>query len=437
MLTNIRAGAKWLSEREIWLLIPAIALTMFRPTWAPWGLMLCGLLWLVRWVGQGYLTVQTPLDRPIILLLLMMPVTFLATTDFRLTINNVSWLLAGLAVYYGIVNWIKHSAQVALLGLGISAFGLLLSVSAPFIVRWFVDKKQFLGVPPVLYNLMPTLVDDTVHPNMMAGALVMLLPFSFALFITSVARPWPVKRYFLDCRVCLFSTRWFQILIHGSASLVMSIILFLTKSRGGWLAATAVFFLVLVRQWKCLLGLLVLLPVSIVWLASQHWLNTLLNTIATSGTISGIEGRLEVWSRALYMIQDFPFTGVGMGTFQSVANALYPFFLAGPNAEIPHAHNLLLQVGVDLGVPGLVAFIAILILVTWSAMRSLMYYGRLREEFMTTMAWAGLVSIGGMLIHGMVDATTWAVGRGAFVPFIVYGVLIALEQRPQKRSSTD
>ena len=48
------------------------------------------------------------------------------------------------------------------------------------------------------------------------------------------------------------------------------------------------------------------------------------------------------------MIQDFPFSGIGAGTFESVANVLYPFFLAGPDAKIPHAHNLLLQVAVIL-----------------------------------------------------------------------------------------
>ena len=43
--------------------------------------------------------------------------------------------------------------------------------------------------------------------------------------------------------------------------------------------------------------------------------------------------RLEIWSRAIYMLQDFPFTGIGMGAFRQVANLLYPFFLAGPDAE--------------------------------------------------------------------------------------------------------
>ncbi len=58
------------------------------------------------------------------------------------------------------------------------------------------------------------------------------------------------------------------------------------------------------------------------------------------------------------MLQDFPFTGIGMGTFTQVADRLYPFFLYAPGT-VEHAHNLFLQVGVDLGLPGLIAWLAI------------------------------------------------------------------------------
>ena len=39
--------------------------------------------------------------------------------------------------------------------------------------------------------------------------------------------------------------------------------------------------------------------------------------------------------------------------------------------------------------------------------------------------WASLV---GMVVHGMVDATTWIVGRGAFVPWMVIGAIQALHR---------
>jgi putative inorganic carbon (HCO3(-)) transporter len=158
-------------------------------------------------------------------------------------------------------------------------------------------------------------------------------------------------------------------------------------------------------------------------------LPTLLDWIGTSGTIQGWDKRVEIWSRALYMIQDFPFTGIGTGTFQSVANALYPFFLAGPNAEIPHAHNLLLQVAVDLGIPGLIAFLSILFLVFRSALTSVQFYLQKSEKSLAAVAWASLASLTGMLLHGMVHASSWIVGRGAFIPWLVIGLATALNQK--------
>jgi putative inorganic carbon (HCO3(-)) transporter len=84
-----------------------------------------------------------------------------------------------------------------------------------------------------------------------------------------------------------------------------------------------------------------------------------LEAASSSGELA-LVGRVEAWQRAIYMIQDFPFTGIGIGTFDPVADALYPLFLVSPDLDVAHAHNNLLEVGVDLGIPGLVAYVALL-----------------------------------------------------------------------------
>lgn len=93
----------------------------------------------------------------------------------------------------------------------------------------------------------------------------------------------------------------------------------------------------------------------------------LFDAATTDATFGGLEQRVEIWSRAIYMVQDFSFTGVGMGaSFGRVADLLYPFFLAPPG-QIPHAHNLYLQVAVDLGIPGRPAWLAVLFTVMVAA----------------------------------------------------------------------
>jgi len=91
----------------------------------------------------------------------------------------------------------------------------------------------------------------------------------------------------------------------------------------------------------------------------------------TAGEIS-FSGRPEIWSRAIYAIQDFSFTGTGLGTFRRVVNLLYPLFTISPDTDIAHAHNMFLQVAVDVGLPGLIAYLALLELagvVAWGAAR--------------------------------------------------------------------
>ena len=78
------------------------------------------------------------------------------------------------------------------------------------------------------------------------------------------------------------------------------------------------------------------------------------------------EGRKELWQRALYISQGFAFSGVGMGSFPVVVDLLYPLFLIGPDAKLPHAHNLYLHVAATAGLPGFVALS--MLLAAWGGM---------------------------------------------------------------------
>jgi putative inorganic carbon (HCO3(-)) transporter len=80
---------------------------------------------------------------------------------------------------------------------------------------------------------------------------------------------------------------------------------------------------------------------------------------AGRGVVSGAATRLELWSRAITAIRDFPLTGVGMNMFRRVMPVMYPVFLTLPEADVAHVHNHLLQAALDLGLPGLIAYLAI------------------------------------------------------------------------------
>ena len=127
---------------------------------------------------------------------------------------------------------------------------------------------------------------------------------------------------------------------------------------------------------------------------------------------------MEIWGRALYALQDFAFTGVGIGHFNQVIPLLYPYFLIAPSVDIPHAHNLVLQIGVDLGFPGLIAWLSLLLTV----FVVLVHTVRRPPNPLARALAAGVVAgMTAMLVHGIVDAALWGT-KLAFIPWLLFAL---------------
>jgi putative inorganic carbon (HCO3(-)) transporter len=124
------------------------------------------------------------------------------------------------------------------------------------------------------------------------------------------------------------------------------------------------------------------------------------------------------------MIQDFPFTGLGMGSFTQVADILYPFFLYSPGS-IEHAHNLFLQIAIDLGVPGLIAWSATLVIIIFLALK-IYRYGLKHGDALVTGLGAAFISCQiALTIHGLTDAVTWGMVRPAPIIWLLWGAVAA------------
>ena len=82
--------------------------------------------------------------------------------------------------------------------------------------------------------------------------------------------------------------------------------------------------------------------------------------------------RFEVWESARRIIEDYPATGSGISTYRSMVRygryAVYHYTVN--NRLLPHAHNAFLQMGADLGVPGLLLFLGWYGVVGWMALKS-------------------------------------------------------------------
>jgi putative inorganic carbon (HCO3(-)) transporter len=200
----------------------------------------------------------------------------------------------------------------------------------------------------------------------------------------------------------------------------------LAASRGALIAVAAGVIVVLWLRWPRLGWLLPLLLLAaggaFLWLGPE----TLLDQMGSDGAVGGLAERLEIWSRALYALQDFSFTGVGLGAFNQVIPLLYPYFLIPPSVDIPHAHNLVLQVGVDLGVPGLIAWLAILLTVFAHLGVTLRQH---RDGLTAALAAGVLGGLVAMLAHGLLDAPLWGT-KLAFLPWLLFALAVLAANEP-------
>jgi putative inorganic carbon (hco3(-)) transporter len=108
---------------------------------------------------------------------------------------------------------------------------------------------------------------------------------------------------------------------------------------------------------------------------------------------------------------------VGLGAFRRVVNVLYPLFLVPPDADIAHSHNMFLQVGVDVGLIGLIGYVGLLLVAGVSAWQ----VAARRKGFEGFVTLGALAALIGFHTYGLADAL--ALGSK---PSVVFWVLLGL-----------
>jgi len=412
----LRRFFRFAAGQEIWPVGLAVAAGMLSERLLPLSVAVAGLFWLIRRAARGSFTRRTPGDMPVLALVLLLPLTLYVTTQPEVTIPQVLRLLSGIGLYYTLVNWADCPARLRLAAWGLTLAGGALALVSPLSVEW--NREKFTFLPAALYERFTLLVSDTANPNVMAGAIVILLSLAAGLILFS-------RRNFSRFERLLL---WF-------CALLMAVVLVLTQSRGALLGLGAALALLAGLRWRW--GWLFLLAgaggmTAAIFAAGP---DRVLQFVAGATSLGGWEGRVEVWSRALAMIGDFPLTGVGMGGFTQAADLLYPFFQYRAGS-VEHAHNLFLQVAVDLGLPGLLTWLAVLVFSCKAAeesyragielARSADPVAGAQEPGLLAGLGAGLLgSQAALIVHGLLDAVTWGMVRPAPLVWALWGLAAA------------
>jgi O-antigen ligase/Tfp pilus assembly protein PilF len=192
------------------------------------------------------------------------------------------------------------------------------------------------------------------------------------------------------------------VLLAGSLGVLALLLaaIFLTGSRGGMLATLAGTALVVgLRFGRKGIGLLLVLV--LLGIAAP---NPLRDRVLAEHAINPVSyARVQIWESSLRAMADHPF-GVGLGLYQYV----YPRYAQPVEGEITrygkvaqNAHNEYLQMGVEMGLAGLLVFIWGVILVAREAARALQERLGRRQRIALVGASAALATV---LTQAAVDA---------------------------------
>ena len=231
------------------------------------------------------------------------------------------FLMSRLIDTEGRLRWVLR-LMVALL-VWFAGTSLYIYVKGGYIVREGVDRA--VGITSLVGG-----------PNELAGLVLALLPFVLALFLST-------SSLFLRCGLL------------AVVGLALGTVV-ITASRISVFALGAMVLYYLVRSRKAIPGLVLLSVLAAVgWLLLPSQYKERYMTVgdyAIGGQLDpSNQLRLQVWKTGLLMFVEHPIVGVGAGQFPTA----YGLTLTRHTAWM-NPHNLLLQVGCELGIVGLFAF---------------------------------------------------------------------------------
>ncbi|MDD3656684.1 MAG: O-antigen ligase family protein [Atribacterota bacterium] len=370
------------------VILPVIFYRYSIPNFAPikeLSLQICVVLSLTMWALKMITTEsiywqESSLDKPIFLYLLVGCLSLIWSINIYQSILAIPLFIAGPLLFYIITNSIQQQKKIE---------GLLLILIIVGLVMGIYGILQYFGID---FNFWKGNIERQkvmgLFGNVNYFAEYLILPIALTIGIS------------------LSKKKIFNRLFLFSALAVMGTTLFLTFTRGSYLAIAVTIPVIISfyyrststepdKQYykKIVLLFLLLVIVALAIIYIPHPLNkdsTPLGKLRQRVTIENITfggstlRRVAIWKFTWMMIEDYPILGSGVGTYDyHTLKYQAEFFARGNNRDIyPHgkaaqAHNEYLQLWSELGIIGLLVFLWLIV----SYYRNILkYLSKIKDE---------------------------------------------------------
>ena len=370
---------------------------------------------------------STPLDVPLLLFLVTAAVGLWAAPD-RQAAWTKFWLVVGaLFLFYALARQPRINLWVA--AAGFAVMGALAAAYFLLTHNWQAFPVKFTLVNRVgewWMAIRPPVSGPQFHPNVMGGLMALLVPYTLA------------------CGLLAWRRRELRLLALAAPTAAFTLFaIVLTSSRGAVLSLAVVLALWLlwglsrrakpdVPRSRFQVFSLLLIPVAlllVVAFVQSGGPEALVNRLPETSIVTG---RLELAGQTVELIEDFSFTGGGLTSFPALYSQyirLIPFYV------LPSGHNVFLDIALEQGIPGALAFASAILGAFWLLVRSASPTVEEPASYaLSFLRWAAASSLLVMLLHGLVDDTVYG-SKALPLLFVAPGMAVAMNRPAQSSGS--
>ncbi|HNX90336.1 MAG TPA: O-antigen ligase family protein [Candidatus Omnitrophota bacterium] len=266
--------------------------------------------------------------------------------------------------------------------------------------QYFAGTDFLRGRELIHDDYMRRVSASLIHPNDFGAYLVVVC----MILVSTILSNWKNIKYRVVAAVVL----------------AMALLnLFLTQSRAAWLSfAVAMLCYGWVHVRKrfvvfiiAIVGILIFMPQT----AKDRMVNTMNFKLGTPSW-----ERLKLWQATVSMIKDRPVLGMGVNTY----SRNFPKYRPADYPDVRYAHNSYLQIASEVGIPGVLLFLAFLVSAFYSAFKRSDLFSGYRTDISYGLLW-GLV---GFAIASMFDTHMQSVSLVAFFHALL-GYCFSLNRR--------
>jgi len=337
--------------------------------------------------SRKYTVKLVALDLPLALFTFSAALGVWPAYDRNLSWNTLIALVAGLLLYALISRLaVSHSRW--------RAIAILIVLASALLALYFITQYAHFGHPmkvraigrlvAFLGQIIPPAVLWAPMANSVAAFLEGVLFLALALALSEKRPAWRAS----------------GIVAAG----LIALALLMSESRGAWVAVLVTSALWPALHWRparalAIVGAALALGLA-VYVVARGDITAMENIPIVGRIVASVfmrPDRLFVYRNSVYLIQDFPLTGIGLGEQFAMVLSRYALLLRHPFLSI--SHNLYLQIWLEQGLPGILAWVW-LMAALYQAARTHRTSPQPHADLPFQGTWLGLTAI---FIHGTTD----------------------------------